>query len=87
MTAATAWKVKKSFTIREDYAQKLNNYKNKSKIVNEALRMYFARSVFLKDKEQEFFENFEFEDFSNEELQVATEKLGKIANKLDELWF
>lgn len=68
MTIATTGTEKKSFTIKKDYAQKLRNYKNKSKVVNEALRMYFARQEFLNEKEEEFFENFEFELFSDEEL-------------------
>ncbi|MBS9775142.1 hypothetical protein KGV52_00395 [Candidatus Gracilibacteria bacterium] len=69
MTTATfTGTEKKSFTIKKDYAKKLNLYKNKSKIVNEALKMYFARQQFLEEKEEEFFNSFEFEDFSKEEL-------------------
>lgn len=81
MSTATIGTEKKSFTIKKDYTQKLNLYKNKSKVVNEALRMYFAREEFLKEAEEEFFANFEFENLP----LSAQVKLEKISDKLDEI--
>ncbi len=50
------WTQKTTFTIQNNFAEKLNSYKNKSKIINSALNLYFEREKFLDKDEKEFFE-------------------------------
>ena len=53
--------VKSSFTIKEDLFERLSQNPNKSKIVNEALSIYFERNDYLSKAE---------EDFWNEKIRV-----------------
>ena len=46
--------IKSSFTIKPDIFKKLESYKNKSKVINEALYIYFERNDYLEKAEEEF---------------------------------
>ncbi len=54
--------VKASITIRQNLFHKLEKFNNKSKIINEALDIYFAREEYLKKAE---------EDFWNEKIRLG----------------
>lgn len=55
MTTTTKEKsVKSSFTIKENLFQRLASNPNKSKIVNEALSLYFERNDYLIKAEEEY---------------------------------
>lgn len=55
MTSATKEKsIKSSFTIKENLFNRLSSNPNKSKIVNEALSIYFERNDYLQKAEDEF---------------------------------
>lgn len=55
MTTTTKEKsIKSSFTIKENLFQRLATNKNKSKIVNEALSLYFERNDYLTKAEEEY---------------------------------
>jgi hypothetical protein len=41
----------------------LNNYKNKSKIINQALNLYFQKEDYIKNAEIDFFNSIEIEYF------------------------
>jgi len=60
---------KRTFSIKNAISKRLNNYKNKSKIVNQALIFYFQKEDYLKKAEQEFFDSIELEDFSEKEIK------------------
>ncbi len=49
--------IKSSFTIKSDLFKRLDNFKNKSKIVNEALSIYFEKNDYLEKAEQEYWNN------------------------------
>lgn len=46
--------VKSSFTIRHDLFKRIKWEKNKSKVVNEALSLYFEKNDFLAKAEEEY---------------------------------
>lgn len=46
--------VKRSFTIKEDIDQTLEQFDNKSAVVNEALSIYFERARYLESAEDAF---------------------------------
>lgn len=46
--------VKSSFTIKENLFQRLASNPNKSRIVNEALSLYFERNDYLTKAEEEY---------------------------------
>jgi len=46
--------VKSSFTIKEDLFERLAQNPNKSKVVNEALSIYFERNDYLSKAEEDF---------------------------------
>lgn len=56
MTAQTIKQpsVKASITIKQNLFHKLERFNNKSKIINEALDIYFAREEYLKKAEEDF---------------------------------
>lgn len=54
--------VKASITIKQNLFNKLERFNNKSKIINEALDIYFAREEYLKKAE---------EDFWNEKIRLG----------------
>ena len=54
--------VKASITIKQNLFHKLERFNNKSKIINEALDIYFAREEYLKKAE---------EDFWNEKIRLG----------------
>ncbi len=56
MTQIAIWTIKSSFTIRWDLFKKLNFFPNRSKIVNDALNIYFERNEYLKKAEEKFWE-------------------------------
>jgi len=58
---------KKTFSIKKDFIKKLENEKNKSKIVNKALDLYFSREIFLKQADEEFIKSFESDFFTEEQ--------------------
>ncbi len=85
MTASvtnTTWTQKSTFTIKNNFAEKLGNYKNKSKVVNIALNLYFEREKFLKKAEEEFLETFEIEEFRKEEIDSLKKKWKKDYDKI-----
>jgi hypothetical protein len=49
--------VKTSASIRQHNWQKLQNFPNKSAVVNEALELFFDRADFLEQKEKEYWDN------------------------------
>lgn len=53
-TAIKEKSIKSSFTIKENLFQRLASNPNKSKIVNEALSIYFEKSDYLQKAEEEF---------------------------------
>ncbi len=66
---------KKTFSIKTNVVKELENYKNKSKVVNQALHLYFSREKYLEKAEKEFLENFSFEwveYFSRDEKNKIT---------------
>lgn len=73
---------KRTFTIKNDFAKKLNTYKNKSQIVNNALKLYFSREQYLKNADEEFFKTFELEEFTNEQLNSLKSKWKSDYDKL-----
>lgn len=83
MTTQTfSWTEKRTFSIKSQFADKLSNYKNKSKIVNNALNLYFAREAYLEKANEEFFKSFEFEEFKNYELDSLKKKWKKSYDKI-----
>ncbi len=53
-TLTKANKVKSSFTIRPDLYKRLKSIKNSSSVVNEALAIYFEKNDYLKQAEEEY---------------------------------
>jgi len=76
------WTYKRTFTVKKTLSERLNNYKNKSKIVNQALKLYFKKEDYIKKAEEEFFESIEIEDFWEEELNILVNSYEN--KKLDE---
>ncbi len=81
---------KKTFSIKKDFVNRLDNYQNKSQIINKALYLYFSREDFLEKSEKDFIENFSFEwveYFSAEEEKELTslpsyKKLDTLINEM-----
>jgi hypothetical protein len=48
---------KKSFTLKSDIYNRLALHKNKSLVVNEALKLYFHKEDYLKQAETDFWED------------------------------
>jgi hypothetical protein len=46
--------IKSSFTIKPDLFKRLDTFKNKSKIINEALYIYFEKNDYLKKAEENY---------------------------------
>jgi hypothetical protein len=70
------WTHKRTFSIKNIFTEKLNNYKNKSQIVNSALNLYFEREKYLENVNIEFFNTFEIEEFTKEQM-ISLEKKWK----------
>jgi hypothetical protein len=49
-------RIKSSFTIKHDIFKRLEGYKNKSKIINDALSIYFEKNDYLEKAEQEYWD-------------------------------
>ena len=69
-TIIDEWTYKRTFTVKKTLSERLNNYKNKSKIVNQALNLYFKKEDYIKNAEKEFFNSIEIEDFEEKELDI-----------------
>ena len=54
LTATQTRKVKQSFTIEPEFMTKLSGFKNKSRVINTALSLYFERAAHLEYAEEEF---------------------------------
>lgn len=48
--------IKRSFTINAQFDKALGQYKNKSRVVNDALSIYFEKQVYLQKAENEFWQ-------------------------------
>jgi len=72
---------KKTFSIKTNVVKESENYKNKSKVVNQALHLYFSREKYLKKAEKEFLENFSFEWIENFQKDVETRIVSSTAYK------
>lgn len=46
--------VKHSFTIQPDLSERLGTFPNQSRVVNEALSVYFERTEYLEKAEEDF---------------------------------
>ncbi|MDD2916677.1 MAG: hypothetical protein PHH70_02440 [Candidatus Gracilibacteria bacterium] len=46
--------IKRSFTIQPDLSERLGAFPNQSKVVNEALSVYFERTEYLEKAEENF---------------------------------
>jgi hypothetical protein len=81
-TIALEWTYKRTFTVKKTLSERLNNYKNKSKIINQALNLYFQKEDYIKNAEKDFFDSIEIEYFWEEEVnQLVNSSENK---KLDE---
>jgi len=67
-TLSMNWTYKRTFTLKKTLSDRLNNYKNKSKIINQALNLYFQREDYIKKAEKDFFDSIEIENFWEEEI-------------------
>jgi len=56
MTTATlkSNSIKTSVTIKSDLFKRLDTFKNKSKIINDALAIYFEKNDYLKKAEEDY---------------------------------
>ncbi len=48
--------VKHSFTIKPDLSERLSIFPNQSRVVNEALSVYFERTEYLEKAEEDFWD-------------------------------
>lgn len=74
MTTLTENSVKSSFTIRPEIFKKLKLTQNKSKLVNDALSLYFERNDYLKNAE-EIYWNKKLEKWLNDIKIWNTKKI------------
>ena len=61
-------KYQETFLVNKSLFDRLDNYKNKSKIVNNALKLYFQREDFIRYTEKDFLDSLEIEDFTDKEI-------------------
>lgn len=83
--------IKSSFTIKENLFNRLASNPNKSKIVNEALAIYFEKNDYINKAEEEFWNEkirlwlFDVENWDTTVINPNWEKLTKeLLNKT--LW-
>lgn len=57
--------VKSSVTIKSDLFERLKKYDNKSKIINEALFIFFQRNDYLKKSEEKFWDELTEKEINN----------------------
>ncbi len=76
-TIKLTWTHKKTFSIQNYLVSKLDWAKNKSKIVNNALKLYFEREKYLENANREFFETFQIEEFNEEQIAFLKKRWKK----------
>lgn len=81
-TATKPNNVKSSFTIKPELFKRLQNFDNKSRIINEALAIYFEKSDYVAKKEEEYW-NQKIQEGLFDVKEWNTKKINKNGEDID----